>query len=56
MKLWTESVWDWRWSQEQRKKNAVAKNEAKNRGRSTLEPRTLGLIKMVKLESLKLES
>ena len=56
MKLWTESVWDWRWSQEQRKKNAVAKNGAKNRGRSTLEPRTLGLIKMVKLESLKLES
>ena len=56
MRLWTESVWDWRWSQEQRKKNAIAKNEAKNRGRRTLEPRTLGLIKMVKLESLKLES
>ena len=45
-----------RWSQEQRKKNTVAKNGAKNRGRKTLEPRTLGLIKMVKLESLKLKS
>ena len=41
-----------RWSQEQRKKNTVAKN----RGRKMLEPRTLGLIKMVKLESLKVES